>query len=246
MVAPMLNSFLALLALTGWGGLHWLARHGPTDCKPQGRALLAWWQAHALFTAWALWLDGLQATERLWLQTFWPEAWLGLMVWLSLWGLYLGFTRLWLGLRKQPEQPFYSRFLLLAWLAGWVLAYLSQVWELPASNRWQAAIFLMLAALAALLCGRGNLRATFLRVAAFLASAWLVLLFLRQPRAAMEIAGSLPGHYNSLIVAGLLLPWLLLPLWLLFPLLAGRMPAGFCQPLFLCYRRPVHSRGKQQ
>ncbi len=223
----MLNLFLASLVLGQWLLLEWLARRGPASVRLQANKLRLPWQAHTLFAAWALWLHGLALTERLWLHTLWPEAWMGLAILLTCWLLYQAFLRLWLRLYRAPEAGPQATFLAMLWLGGWLISYTS--FTRPETG------LMLLGLLAGVYCGRGRIRATLQQLALWLPATWAGGFFLRHPEAAMRMADTLPAHYNSLMAAGLVLPWLLLPLWLVLPWLFRGPGKENPQPLLGCH-----------
>ncbi len=224
----MLNIPVIMLLLSGLGLLQWASMQYGGRCPTRNLCLRAAWQAHALFSL-AMLAGGMRWLERLWLHTLWPEPWLGLAVLASLWLLYglivqLRFHRL---PCPGPARPVLA--LGAAWLAGWALVYLLPWPHVPA--------VLTAGLLAGALCGLPSPAAMLTRGLAGLLAAGAVAWLLELPEAAVQLAGTLPGHYNSLALAGMLLPWLLLPLWLLPSLLGGRPPPGFCKPVHICYRR---------
>ncbi len=200
----MLNTFLVLYMLVAV----LVIRRASTSS-----AVRVWWEGHAGYTLLMLPAGGLAWLEGLWLHTLWPEARMGAAVLVSLWLLYTLFMRLWFLLHRSAVSPHLASWLGLFWLFGLPAAYLP---DQPAAG-W----LILPAALPALFCihPRGGA----LPVALLSGTAAMILgnLLLTWPEVAMNTAHTLPGHYNSLAVAGLLWPWLLVPGWLAWQQIRG-------------------------
>ncbi len=229
----MLNLFLASLVLCQWLLLEWLVRQGPRVVRQQARKLYRPWQAHSLFAAWALWFHGLAQVERFWLRTLWPEAWMGLAILVTLGLVNHSFVRIVCRLLKVPGHGSPMAFLAILWLGGWFVCYGLAINP--------TAGLLAVALLAGGWCSRGQIHALPAQLVLWLTAAWITSLFLQHPEAAMRIADTLPAHYNSLAVAGLVLPWVLLPLWLVLPWLNRGRLKDHTPPLYACQARMVAS-----